>query len=118
MQVVPGYVPEFNEVVSKLGNVSRLEVRAEEVAGAATFMVKATACYIPFAGNVDVAAEVAKINEELAYNRGFLEAVVNKLGNGKFVSSAPAKVVEIEYKKKADIEEKIKILEERLGSLK
>jgi valyl-tRNA synthetase len=119
--IVPGekgYVPEFNEVVSKLGNVSKLEVRTEEVAGAATFMVKATACYIPFAGNVDVEAEVAKINEELAYNRGFLEAVVNKLGNGKFVSSAPAKVVEIEYKKKADIEEKIKILKERLATLK
>ena len=113
-----GFVPEFNEVVSKLGNVSRLEVRADEVAGAATFMVKATACYIPFAGNVDVGAEVAKINEELAYNRGFLESVIKKLSNEKFVGSAPANVVEIEYKKKADIEEKIKILEERLSSLK
>jgi valyl-tRNA synthetase len=113
-----GYVPEFNQVVSKLGNVSRLEIRQDEVAGAATFMVKATAFYIPFAGNVDVAAEIAKINEELAYNRGFLDAVLKKLGNEKFVSSAPAKVVEIEYKKKADIEEKIKILEERLLSLK
>jgi len=113
-----GYVPEFDEVVCKLGNVSKLVIRSEEVAGAATFMVKATAFYIPFAGNVDIEAEVCKINEELAYNREFLDSVLKKLSNEKFVGSAPAKVVEIEYKKKADIEEKIKILEERLATLK
>jgi valyl-tRNA synthetase len=80
-------------------------------------MVKATACYVPFAGNVDVEAEVAKINEELKYNRGFLEAVLRKLGNEKFVGSAPAAVVDVERKKQADAEEKIKILEERLANL-
>ncbi len=113
-----GYVPEFNQVVCKLGNVSKLETRSEEVVGAATFMVKASAFYIPFAGNVDVEAEVAKINEDLTYNRGFLESVIKKLSNEKFVGSAPAKVVEIERKKQADIEEKIKILEERLATFK
>ncbi len=121
LYIIPGekgYVPEFSEVVSKLGNVSKLETCSEEISGAATFMVKATAYYIPFAGNVDVAAEVAKINEELAYNKGFLETVLKKLSNEKFVGSAPAKIVEIERKKKADIEEKIKILEDRLLSLK
>ncbi|HWR99250.1 MAG TPA: class I tRNA ligase family protein, partial [Prolixibacteraceae bacterium] len=119
LYIIPGekgYVPEFNSVVTKLGNVSKLEIRSEEVDGAATFMVKATAFYIPFAGNVDVEAEVAKINEELVYNRGFLEAVIKKLSNEKFVGSAPAKVVEIERKKQADAEEKIKILEERLAT--
>jgi valyl-tRNA synthetase len=77
-------------------------------------MVKATAFYVPFVGNVDIEAELTKINEELAYSRGFLEAVLKKLSNEKFVGSAPAKVVEIERKKQADAEEKIKILEERL----
>ncbi|MCK9640227.1 MAG: valine--tRNA ligase [Prolixibacteraceae bacterium] len=113
-----GYVPEFIEVVSKLGNVTRLETCSEEIPGAATFMVKSSAFYIPFAGNVDVEAEVAKINEELAYNRGFLESVIRKLSNEKFVGSAPAKVVEMERKKQADAEEKIKILEERLAAIR
>ncbi len=113
-----GYVPEFNQVVAKLGNVAKLEIRSEEVTGAATFMVKATAYSIPFVGNIDVEAEIAKINEELIYYQGFLETVVKKLSNEKFVASAPAKVVEIEHKKQADAEEKIKILEERLGILK
>jgi valyl-tRNA synthetase len=119
LYIIPGekgYAPEFNEVVVKLGNLSKLELRSEEVAGALSFMVKATACYIPFSGNFDLEAEIAKINEELVYHRGFLEAVVKKLGNEKFVGSAPAKVVEIERKKQADAEEKIKILEERLAT--
>jgi len=113
-----GYVPEFNAVVTRLGNISKLDIRSEEVVGAANFMVKATACYIPFAGNVDVEAEIAKINEELKYNKGFLDAVLRKLGNEKFVGSAPLAVVEVERKKQADAEEKIKILEERLENLR
>jgi valyl-tRNA synthetase len=88
------------------------------VEGAANFMVKATALYIPFAGNVDVEAEIFRMQEELNYNRGFLETVVKKLSNEKFVGSAPVKVVEIERKKQADAEEKIKILEERISALK
>ena len=118
LYIIPGekgYVPAYNAIVSKLGNVSKTEIRNEEVLGAATFMVKATAFYIPFEGNVDAEAEIAKINEELTYNRGFLDAVIRKLANEKFVASAPAKVVEIERKKQADAEEKIKILEERLA---
>ena len=119
LYIIPGekgYVPGLNSVVSKLGNLSGLEIRTEEVEGAATFMVKSTAFYIPFSGSVDVEAEAAKIREELVYFRGFLETVIKKLGNEKFVGSAPAKVVEIERKKQADAEEKIKILEERLAS--
>ncbi len=113
-----GYVPEFDAVISKLGNVATLEIRSEEVSGAATFMVKSSAYYIPFVGNIDVEAETAKINEELTYYRGFLETVLKKLSNEKFVASAPAKVVEIEHKKQADAEEKIKILEDRLAAIR
>ena len=121
LYIIPGekgYVPEFNEVISKLGNVSELSLRTEEVTGAANFMVWSSAYYIPFEGNVDVEAEVAKINEELIYFRGFLDTVLKKLDNEKFVASAPAKVVEMERKKQADAQEKLKILEERLNTKK
>ncbi|MEI7828289.1 MAG: class I tRNA ligase family protein, partial [Prolixibacteraceae bacterium] len=113
-----GYVPEYNTTVSKLVNVAKPEISSAEVEGAATFMVKATAFYIPIVGNVDIDAEIAKINEDLFYFRGFLEGVDRKLGNEKFVASAPAAVVDHERKKKADAEEKIKILEDRLAAIK
>ena len=121
LYIIPGekgYVPEYGEVVCKLGNVSKLELSTEEITGAANFMVWSSAYYIPFEGNVDVEAEVAKINEELAYFGRFLDTVLKKLGNEKFVASAPAKVVEIERKKQADAVEKLKILEDRLSTLK
>ncbi len=120
LYVVPGekgYAPEFNPVLEKMGNLSKLEVCSEEVAGASSFLVRATTFYIPVSGNVDVAEERAKINEELDYTRGFLVSVMKKLGNERFVASAPAQVVDLERKKQADAEEKIKILEERLSTL-
>jgi valyl-tRNA synthetase len=65
-----------------------------------------------------VEEELAKLQAEVTYLQGFLESVMKKLGNEKFVSSAPAKVVEIEQNKKADAEAKIKSLEEQIAQLK
>jgi valyl-tRNA synthetase len=66
---------------------------------------------------VDSEAERRKAEEELKYARGFLASVEKKLGNERFVSGAPAQVLENERKKKADAEAKIKAIEERLAVL-
>jgi valyl-tRNA synthetase len=64
-----------------------------------------------------VEAEKERITKELEYTRGFLSSVMKKLGNEKFVNSAPAAVVESENKKKSDAESMIKMLEEKLQAL-
>lgn len=115
--IVPGekgYFPEYNPILLKMGNLSDLKVVDEEISGAMSFRVKTSAFYIPLGDVVNVEDEIAKIIEELKYTEGFLETVMKKMGNERFVSSAPAKVVELERKKKEDAEEKIKILKERL----
>ena len=61
--------------------------------------------------------EITRIKKDLGYQKGFLASVMKKLNNGKFVSSAPGKVIEMEKIKKADAESKIASLEERLKSL-
>jgi valyl-tRNA synthetase len=43
---------------------------------------------------------------------------MKKLGNERFVSSAPQQVVDIERKKLADAQSKINIIEEQIRSLK
>jgi valyl-tRNA synthetase len=43
--------------------------------------------------------------------------VDKKLSNERFVGSAPAQVVDLERKKKADAESKIRMLEENLSRL-
>lgn len=55
--------------------------------------------------------------KELEYQKGFLASVEKKLSNEKFVANAKPEVIEIERKKKADAETKIKALEESLKNL-
>ena len=55
--------------------------------------------------------------KDIEYQKGFLIGIDKKLSNEKFVNGEPAQVIEIEKKKKADAESKIKTLEEALASL-
>ena len=50
--------------------------------------------------------------------KGFLNSIVKKLRNERFVSSAPEAVVAIERAKQTDAEAKIKVLEEQIVGLK
>jgi valyl-tRNA synthetase len=113
-----GFEAEFNSVVIKMGNLSSLEMVTEEVKGASSFMVKSTNFYIPLEGFIDVAEELKKLKEELKYTQGFLNSVMKKLSNERFVSSAPEAVVALEKAKQADAEAKIKVLEERIAGLR
>ncbi len=120
MQVVPGegYEDEFLSVICKLGNIVKVEKVEKPDNTAAAFIVKTTEFAIPLGDMIDVDAEIAKLEEELKYNQGFLTVVMKKLSNERFVSGAPEKVVAIEKQKKADAESKIKTIEESLAKLK
>lgn len=105
-------------VISKMGNVSSIEKVDKEVPGSASFIVKNTEFYVPLGENLNVEEELEKLGADLEYTRGFLASVMKKLDNEKFVSSAPAKVVEMERAKRADAEEKIRILEDQIAKLR
>jgi valyl-tRNA synthetase len=107
----------FLPVISKLCNLSGVSFISEKQEGAVSFMVGTTEYFIPLSGNIDVEAELKKIREELEYQKGFLQAVLKKLENERFVQNAPASVLELERKKKSDAESKIKSLEERMKEL-
>ena len=69
-------------------------------------------------GTIDVEEELKKLQAELDYTKGFLNSVLKKLSNERFVSSAPEAVVAIERAKQSDAEAKIKVLEEQIAGLK
>ena len=72
---------------------------------------------IPLEGNlVDVDAEIKKLEKDLAYYEGFLATVRKKLGNERFVASAPEKVVAMERKKENDALEKIEAIRASLAA--
>ena len=108
---------EMDAVISKMGNLTKLEYTSDKVANANSFIIDSNEYFIPFGDDIDLGAEKIKIEEELNYTKGFLQSVLKKLENEKFVSSAPEKVIEIERKKEADALSKIKILEEKLQSM-
>ena len=109
---------DFDCVIAKLCNVSEVSYVAEAPAGAFGFIVGSTEFFVPLTGSVDVEAEIKKLEEELKYAQGFLKSVEAKLFNERFVSGAPAAVVEKERKKKADAEAKIAVIEQQLAGLR
>ncbi len=104
-------------IIQKLANVSAIEEVEEKADGAIVFMVGTTEFAVPLSHLVDVEAEVSKAQAELSRLEGFLASVNKKLANERFVSGAPAAVVELERKKKMDAESKIASLQETLKSL-
>ncbi|HNP94613.1 MAG TPA: valine--tRNA ligase [Cyclobacteriaceae bacterium] len=110
-------VSTFSAVIQKLSNVKELTFTEEKPGNGATFIVQNVEFYMPLEGRMDVEAECESLQKELEYTRGFLNSVMKKLGNEKFVAGAPPQVVDSEKKKKADAEAKIKLLEENLKSL-
>ncbi|MEN8928587.1 MAG: valine--tRNA ligase [Flavobacteriales bacterium] len=112
------YTSTFDSVIQKMGNVSSFEFTTEKQENSFSFIVKGNEFFIPFGDTIDVEAEKAKLEEELKYTQGFLNTVMKKLSNERFVAGAPEQVVANEKAKQQDAEQKIAILEEKLKGLK
>ncbi len=110
-------IGSFEGIIRKLANVSKIEAVNEKAEGALSFMIGTTECFVPMSQNIDVEAELKKLQDELKYAEGFLAAVMKKLSNEKFVNGAPAQVVETERKKQSDAETKIAALKAQIAAL-
>ncbi|MDF2834748.1 MAG: valyl-tRNA synthetase [Paenibacillus sp.] len=73
---------------------------------AMTAIVTGAELYLPLAGLIDIAQEIARLEKELKTLIGEVERVEKKLGNEGFVAKAPAKVIEEEKAKMNDYAEK------------
>ncbi|WP_321436392.1 valine--tRNA ligase [uncultured Bacteroides sp.] len=100
--------------ISKMCNLSSLKSVEDKSAGAASFIVGTTEYAVPLGDLIDVAAEIEKLKTDLKYQEGFLNSVLKKLSNERFVNNAPAAVIDIERKKQADAESIIKSLKESI----
>lgn len=117
LEVTGNYDAAFNSVLLKMGNLSAISEVKEKDATAASFLVGTTEFSVPLGNNIDVEAELKKLNEELVYLEGFLNSVRKKLSNEKFVANAKPEIVENERKKEADAESKIKTIKESIANL-
>ena len=111
-------VAGFGSVIAKLCNLSEIKQVEIKSEGAAAFMVGTTEYAVPLGNLINVEEELKKLEADLKYQEGFLQSVMKKLSNEKFVSKAPANVIEMERKKQADAETKIAALKESIAALK
>ncbi len=118
LQIIGAHDHANDCILTKMTNLEAIEAIDEKDPAAASFRVHATEYAIPLGNNIDVEAELKKLEGELQHAQGFLKTVMGKLNNERFVQNAPEAVVALERKKKADAEEKIKSLEESIAALK
>ena len=104
-------------IIFKLANISEVEIVNDKIAGALSFMVGNDEFFIVLNEDIDVEAEIDRLNTELTYLKGFLKSVEAKLSNERFVQNAKPEVVENERNKKADAEGKMAIIQESLSAL-
>ncbi len=110
-------VPD-TDVVKKLANLEAINNVDSSDPAAALFMVGTTEYNVPLTQSIDVEAERARIEKDINYYEGFLASVLKKLSNERFVSNAPAAVVDGERRKQADAEARLKTLRANLEALK
>ncbi|MBR4487193.1 MAG: valine--tRNA ligase [Bacteroidales bacterium] len=108
---------EMDAIITKLCNLSSIQYVTEKVGGTCSFIENNTEYFIPLAQNINVEEELKKLQADLDYAEKFLKSVMGKLSNERFVNNAPEAVVNVERKKKADAEEKIRILKEQIANL-
>ena len=107
-----------------IGNILKKQVTAtnlnlvfESKPGTIPVVVGKEKFFILTAEPMDLGNQKKELKKELQYLKGFLNSVEKKLSNEKFVQNAKAEIVDVERKKKADAESKIRMIEESLTNL-
>jgi valyl-tRNA synthetase len=95
--------------LARLADISFADVAPE---GAVQLLVRGEVAALPLKGVIDLAAEHARLEKEIAKADADIKRVDAKLSNEKFVANAPEEIVEEEKEKReAALERKAKILD-------
>ena len=112
-----GHNDKYNSLLTKMCHLSSIAPVTQKEPGAPAFFVGTTEYSMPLRDKIDKEAELKKLTSELAYQEGFLQSVLKKLGNERFVQNAKPEIVENERRKQVDAEEKIALLKESITGL-
>lgn len=107
----------IGSILSKQVNAAALTVSAGIVPDAIPVVAGKEKFHMLSSAPVDKDSQRQELVKELDYLKGFLQSVEKKLGNERFVQNAKPEVVDVERKKKADAETKIRMIEETLTNL-
>jgi valyl-tRNA synthetase len=111
--------PRWNDVIRRMARLADITFADHAPEGSVQLLVRGEVASLPLKGVIDLSAERARLDKELAKAEADIKRVDAKLANEKFVANAPEEVVEEEKEKReAASARKAKILEalERLKS--
>tara|TARA_B100001250_G_scaffold144171_1_gene123406 strand:- start:3375 stop:5984 length:2610 start_codon:yes stop_codon:yes gene_type:complete len=111
-------VNNLDAIIIKMGNLSSINTISSKPSNAFSFMVKSNEFFIAIDDKIDIDKELARLQNELDYTKGFLKSVEKKLNNKKFVNNAPESIVINEKNKMADAKSKIEIIQKKIISLR
>ena len=111
-----GRYETLEALIVKLAHIEAITYVTEESEGT-SFRVKSDEFFVNLADELDVETERENLQRELEYTQGFLDSVIKKLSNERFVQNAKGGIVEKERQKQADAEAKIVTLKEALVRL-
>ncbi len=106
-------------LLKRMAKLDRVEWLADgtEPPPAAMQLVGDLKLMVPLAGLIDVVAERARLDKEIARRRQELMRIEGKLGNAGFVEKAPADVVAKERERAAEMQNAIDTLATQRGAL-
>jgi valyl-tRNA synthetase len=107
----------IESILAKQVNAESFSYIPAPVANSITVVVQKDKFFIETTTVLDTASQKEQLQKDLHYLKGFLVSVEKKLSNERFVQNAKPDVIDIERKKKADAEAKIKVIEESLATL-
>ncbi len=102
----------WNDVVRRMARLAEISFANSAPQGAVQLLVRGEVASLPLKGVIDLAAEQARLDKELAKADADIKRVDAKLSNEKFVANAPEEIVEEEKEKReAALARKAKLLE-------
>ncbi len=107
----------IKEILAKQTNAENIYFNEKPEVSAIMTVAGNEKIYIKSDAAIDTTVQKEKLTKDLNYLKGFLITVEKKLSNDKFVENAKPEVIELERKKKADAESKIKVIEQTIASL-
>jgi valyl-tRNA synthetase len=114
---VPAAYDRISSLLGKQVNAPGIAMTTTAVPNTISIVAGKDKFYIESDQPIDTAAQKAGLEKELAHLQGFLQSVDQKLSNERFVQNAKPEVIELERRKKADAEVKIRVIEESLAGL-
>ena len=107
----------FETILAKQINATHVHFVSSAVTGTISAVVQKDKFYLQSELELDTSSQKETLLKDLEYQKGFLASVDKKLSNERFVQNAKPEVVELERRKKADAEARIKAIEESLATL-